>query len=133
MPRPTPRRQVMPVDSKDLEDKCHSWRGHPEVGRNIVKALQHAQRLAGIYDRGALAAAYVIIKDIYEPGSDPETHPDDVKVSGAWWKFEEAIEQADNACSHILRAYGPHDHRAMQCLYHADSLYFALVEAEALL
>ena len=131
MVRVLPRRKSIECGANDAETKFQSWRGTPEIGWEITKAMQHGEILAEIYLKQPSAVALVIVRDIFHQGSDPKAEPMVTKTAAVWAELPKAIDAADRACRHIMSTYAPGDHRAMKCLYHAENLYFSLTEAEA--
>ena len=132
MARMLPRRQSIHFNADDADAKLRNWRGDKQIGWEIVKAMQHGHELVRVYYKNPSGVAFSIVSEIYNTGSDPKANPADARTAAAWSKLPDAIEAANAACEHIMRAYGPGDARAMKALWHADNLYFSLAEAESL-
>ena len=132
MARTLPRRQSIHFNPDDADAKLTRWKGDKQIGWEIVKAMQHGHELARVYQKRPSGVAYSIVSEIYGSGSDPKASPGDARTTAVWAKLPDAINAANDACEHIMRAYGPGDARAMKALWHADNLYFSLTEAESL-
>ena len=133
MARLLPRRISMHFGADDADAKFQNWRGTPDIGWELTKAMQHSEELYRIYYKSPASTAYQIVKHMFDVGNDPKASPEDEDTKVAWEQLPEAIDAANLACQHIMRAYSPDDAGAMKCLYHAESLYYSLTEAEYLL
>ena len=132
MARMLPRRISIHFDADEADAKFQNWKGTPDVGWELTKALQHSKELEETYQRRPVNIAHRIVNQIFDLGIDPKSHPQDENTKAVWTQMPKAIEAADSACQHIMRAYSPDDTGAMKALWHADNLYFSLTEAEFL-
>ena len=130
--RSVPIRQSIHCDPDDADRKFQYWKGDDQIGWEIVKAKQHSEWLFKTYRKRPASVVYNLVGEILKVGSDPVTSPNDLMVASAWEKLPSAIDAANEACEHIMRAYSPLDGQAMQAFWHAENLYFSLTGAERL-
>ena len=132
MVRSLPVRQSIHFDADDADSKFRHWEGDNRIGWEIVKAKQHSEWLYKTYRKRPASVVYNLVGEIFKVGSDPVASPSNVMVASVWETLPAAIDAANEACEHIMRAYSPLDAQAMQAFWHAENLYFSLTEAERL-
>ena len=133
MTRVLTQRMTLPTDPDRAAALTDRWEGNPDIGRELIKAAQHAKRLYDTYYKRPASEVHRAVGEIAASNSDPIASPHDGTVISAWERLPSAIGLADEICAAVMVAYGPHDPKAMEILWHAEHLYYSLANAEALL